>query len=144
MKLVDANVLLYSVDAAAQHHEQARSWLDGQLSGDTPTGFAWSVLLAFLRVSTNPRLYDSPLSVGEALDHIDRWLGQPHSLVVRPGRRHAALLRRLLEPLGTGANLTSDAHLAALAVEHGGVVCSGDNDFARFAGVTWENPFIAR
>lgn len=143
MKLVDANLLLYSVDAASRHHEPARAWLDGQLSGDTPTGFGWAVLLAFLRVSTNPRLYEEPLSVGEALDHVDRWLGQPHSLVVTPGRRHAALLRGLLEPLGAGANLTSDAHLAALAVEHGGVVCSADNDFSRFEGVRWENPLTA-
>lgn len=140
MKLADANLLLYSVDALSQHHEAARSWLDGQLSGDTPTGFAWTVLLAFVRVSTNPRLYDRPLSVQEALDHVDRWLSQPHSVVVAPGRRHAQLLRTLLEPLGAAANLTSDAHLAALAIEHGGMVCSADNDFSRFEGVRWDNP----
>lgn len=140
MRLVDANVLLHSVDSSSPHHEAARAWLDDALSSDLPTGFAWLVLLAFLRVSTNPRLYEQPLSVSEALDHIDRWLAQPHSLIVAPGRRHAALLRTLLEPLGAGGNLTTDAHLAALALEHGAVLCSGDHDFARFRDVRWENP----
>lgn len=144
MRLVDANLLLYSVDAGSPHHEPARSWLDGELSSDRPTGFAWVVLLAFVRISTNARLYDAPLGVAEAMDHVDAWLGQPHSTVVAPGRRHASLLRTLLAPLGTGANLTSDAHLAALALEHGAVICSADTDFQRFKDVRVENPLITR
>lgn len=143
MRLVDANLLLYSVDADSPHHEPARAWLDGELSSDRPTGFAWTVLLAFVRISTSARLYDAPLTVAEAMDRIQAWLEQPHSVVVTPGRRHASLLRALLEPLGTGANLVGDAHLAALALEHGAVVCSADNDFVRFADVRWENPLAA-
>jgi hypothetical protein len=142
--LVDANILLYSVDESACHHEAARSWLDAQLSSDRPTGFAWAVLLAFVRVSTNPRLYEEPLSTGEAMDHVEAWLGQPNSVVVVPGLRHAGLLRGLLERLGTAANLTSDAHLAALALEHGMALCSADSDFARFPGLRWENPLERR
>lgn len=143
MKLVDANVLLYSVDSTSKHHERARGWLDEQLSGDQPTAFAWAALLAFVRVGTNPRLYEQPLSAPEAMDHVDAWLAQPHTLVITPGLRHARLLRSLLEPLGVAGNLTSDAHLAALAIEHGAVLCSADNDFARFEGVRWENPLTA-
>ena len=143
MRIVDANLLLYSVDSTAVHHEAACAWLDAELSSGRPVGFAWAVLLAFVRVGTNPRIFVEPLSVGEALDHVEGWLAQPNSLTVAPGRRHAALLRRLLEPLGAGANLASDAHLAALAIEHGAVLCSGDYDFARFAGLRWENPLAA-
>lgn len=144
MKLVDANLLLYSVDASSRHHEGARDWLDGQLSGDERTAFAWAVLLAFVRIATNPRLYEHPLTASEAMDHVDAWLGQPNCTVVTPGLRHASVLRGLLDVLGTAANLTSDAHLAALALEHGAVLCSADNDFARFDGLRWENPLATR
>lgn len=143
MKLVDANLLLYSVDATSRHHEAARSWLDARLSSDRPTAFAWASLLAFVRVSTNPRLYERPLPIAAALDHVDAWLAQPCSVVVSPGLRHAGLLRALLEPLGAAGNLTGDAHLAALAIEHGAVLCSADNDFSRFKGLRWENPVTA-
>lgn len=144
MKLVDANLLLYSVDAGSPHHDAARAWLDEQLSSDRSTAFAWATLLAFVRVSTNPRLYEHPLSVGEAMDRVDAWLGQPRSVVVSPGLRHARLMRTLLEPLGTAGNLTSDAHLAALALEHGAVLCSADHDFGRFGDLSWENPLGRR
>lgn len=140
MKLPDVNLLLYAVDSAAPRHRLARQWLETQLSGSETFAFAWAVLLAFLRLSTNPRLFEAPLAPREAFDLIDGWLAQPCSTIVHPTERHAALLRELLEPLGTAANLSTDAHLAALAIEHGAELCSSDSDFSRFAGIRWVDP----
>jgi toxin-antitoxin system PIN domain toxin len=140
VKLVDANVLLYAVDAGSPHHEVAESWLERQLSGSETFAFTWVVLLAFIRLVTNPRVFENPLSGEEALDLVDSWLAQPNATVLHPTDRHSQLLRELLTPLGTAGNLTSDAHLAALAIEHGAELCSGDADFGRFAGVQWTNP----
>lgn len=140
MRLVDANLLLYAVDETSPHHETAKPWLEQQLSGAATFAFAWAVLLAFVRLATNPRLFAAPLSVEEALDLVDGWLGQPPTTVVHPTGRHSRILRELLEPFGTAGNLTSDAHLAALSIEHGAELCSGDHDFARFPRVRWFNP----
>jgi uncharacterized protein len=140
VRLIDANLLLYAVDSTAPPHQAARSWLDGELSQAMSIGFAWVALLAFLRISTNPRVYRRPLGTGEALAYVEGWLGQPGCVVLAPGRRHLAILRGLLEPRGAAANLTSDAHLAAIAIEHGAVLCTADRDFARFEGLRWLNP----
>ena len=140
MKLVDANLLLYAVDEDSPHHRAAKRWLEQELSGTETVAFAWAVLLAFIRLATNPRVFSAPLSGHEAFDLVDSWLEQPNATVVHPTGRHAALLRELLAPLGTAANLTSDAHLAALSIEHGADLCSADADFARFSGVRWMNP----
>jgi toxin-antitoxin system PIN domain toxin len=140
VKLVDANVLLYAVDVESSHHEVAKPWLEEQLSGSETFAFAWAVLLAFIRLVTNPRVFESPLSGDAAFDLIDSWLEQPNTTVLHPTDRHSQLLRELLATLGTAGNLTSDAHLAALAVEHGAELCSADADFGRFAGVQWTNP----
>ena len=140
MKLPDVNLLLYAIDTSAPRHHAARSWLEGQLSGTETFAFSWSVLLAFLRLSTSTRIFAEPLAPEEAFDTIDSWLAQPCTTVVHPTDRHAALLRELLEPLGTAANLTTDAHLAALSVEHGAELCSSDRDFSRFPMVRWSDP----
>jgi toxin-antitoxin system PIN domain toxin len=140
VKLPDLNLLLYAIDESAPRHPQARAWLDDVLSGTEAVGFAWAVLLDFVRISTNPVVLENPLSSEEALDYVDGWLDQPVAEVVHPTPQHASLLRRLLEPLGTAGNLTSDAHLAALAIEHGAELCSCDTDFARFAGLRWLDP----
>ena len=140
MKLIDTNLLLYAVDDTSTHHAVARTWLERQMSGTETTGFAWNALLGFVRLSTNPHVFTSPLTVEEALDRVEAWLAQPCAAVLQPTKRHAAVLRDLLAPLGTAGNLTSDAHLAALAVEHGAQVCSSDGDFARFPGVELVNP----
>jgi toxin-antitoxin system PIN domain toxin len=140
VKVVDLNLLLYAIDEESPQHEIARPWLEDVLSGTEEIGFAWIVLLGFLRISTNPVILERPLAPEEALDCIDGWLAQPSATVIHPTERHATHLRELLEPLGTAANLTSDAHLAALAIEHGGELCSADTDFARFAGLRWDNP----
>lgn len=143
MKLVDANLLLYAVDEASPHHEVGKSWLEQQLSGSETFAFAWTVLLAFIRLSTNPRIFEAPLTVDEALGLVDSWLEQPCAAVVHPTNRHGDLLRELLAPLGTAGNLTSDAHLAALSLEHGAELCSADADYARFPRVQWFNPLAA-
>ncbi len=140
MRLPDANLLLYAMDSAAPRHAAARVWLDAQLSGTETTAFAWSVLLAFLRLSTNARVYAKPFSPDEALDIIDGWLAQPAATVVHPTERHAAVLRDLIGAVGTAGNLTSDAHLAAMAIEHGAELCSSDRDFSRFPGLRWTDP----
>lgn len=140
MKLPDANVLLYAVDERSPRHERAREWLEQTLSGSETVAFAWAVLLAVLRLSTRPAIFEHPLAVEEALDLIDGWLAQPSAVVVHPTERHAAVLRDLLGPLGAAGNLTSDAHLAALAIEHGAELCSSDADFSRFGGLRWSDP----
>ena len=133
MKIVDANVLLYAVNADSAHHDSAQRWLRSSLSGNEAIGFPWVSLLAFVRVSTNPRIFASPLPLSAAFDLVDSWLGQPPSTVPAPTARHAALLRGLLEQTGAAGNLTTDAHLAVLAIEHSADVVTFDRDFARFA-----------
>ena len=140
MKLVDANLLLYAVNEDAPLHAQARRWLEEALSGTEAVAFTWGVLLAFLRLSTRAAIFPRPLRIEEAFAVIESWLSQPCATVVHPTERHARLLRDLLLPLGTGGNLTADAHLAALALEHGAELCSCDGDFARFPGLRWKNP----
>jgi toxin-antitoxin system PIN domain toxin len=140
VKLPDVNLLIYAIDEEAPGHEPARAWLEGVLSGTEAVGFAWAVLLGFLRISTSPAILERPLGLEEALDYVEGWLAQPPATVLSPTARHAALLRQLLAPLGVAGNLTSDAHLAALAIEHGAELCSADTDFARFTEVAWRNP----
>jgi toxin-antitoxin system PIN domain toxin len=140
VKLVDANVLLYAVDTSAPQHRSARRWLEDALSATETVAFAWIVLLAFLRLGTNPRVFVSPLVVDEAFEVVESWLDQPNVVTIEPTDRHAAVLRELLEPLGTAANLVTDAHLAALAIEHGATLYSADADFSRFPRLVWVNP----
>lgn len=140
MKLVDANVLLYAVNQADPKHDRSRQWLDGALSGGETVGFSWLVLLAFLRLSTHAGLFPRPLHADVAVDIVRAWLAPAGSVIVEPTARHIDVLAGLLDAVGTGGNLVSDAHLAALALEHGGVVVTYDNDFARFEGVRWELP----
>jgi toxin-antitoxin system PIN domain toxin len=143
VKLPDVNVLLYAVDEDSRHHAGARAWLEEALSGTETVAFCWSVLLAFVRLSTRAVVFERPLDSDEALDLVEGWLDQPCATVVEPTVRHAATLRDLLRPLGTAGNLTTDAHLAALAIEHGAELCSYDVDFSRFAGLRWLNPLRA-
>jgi toxin-antitoxin system PIN domain toxin len=140
VKLPDANLLLYALNESSPHHSGALNWLEQVLSGTEPIGFTWTVLLAFIRISTRPQLFPSPLDPAEAFDIVDGWLAQPSALVLHPTERHLAILRGLVEPFGTAGNITGDAHLAALAIEYGGEVCSADNDFDRFTGLRWTNP----
>lgn len=140
MILIDANLLIYAVDSDAPHHKRARRWLEEVLSGSTPVGLSWAVLLAFLRVTTREGILVRPLDPAAACRYVDAWLAQPNVEAVSPGPNHWALLRNLLAETGTAGNLTSDAHLAALALERGCPLYSSDNDFKRFAGIRHINP----
>lgn len=140
MKVLDVNLLLYAVDETSARHEPARRFLESALSGPGTIGLSWAVLLAFVRLCTRSAVFASPLSSEEAFDIVDEWLALPSVVVVQPGARHAAVLRELLAGVGTAGNLVPDAHLAALALEHGAELCSSDADFSRFPGVRWVDP----
>jgi toxin-antitoxin system PIN domain toxin len=142
MIVVDANLLLYAEDSLSSHHAVARTWWDKQLSGTEPVGLCWPVLTAFIRISTNPRLHRRPLTLTEATDRVQSWLDQPCVRLLAPTDQHWAIFRKMLQEGTATGNLVSDAHLAAIAAEHNGVLCSTDSDFARFPGLNWENPLI--
>lgn len=135
MHVVDANVLLYAVNADSVHHQDAREWLDEALSGGATVLFDWTVLLAFLRLSTMARLFDSPLSPQEAADQVKVWLEQPGAEVAHPTPDHPDRIASLLAEARTGGNLVNDAHLAALSLEVRGDIVSFDSDFDRFSKV---------
>jgi uncharacterized protein len=140
MILVDANILICAVNEDSPLHQGAKEWLEAAISGTETVALSWNVLLAFLRLTTRAGLFRNPMPLETAFDLVDSWLDQPSVTLLQPGPRHARVLRDLLQPIGTGGNLTSDAHLAAPAIEHGAEVCSFDADFARFPGLKWRNP----
>lgn len=140
MILPDANTLLYAVNAAAPQHSLALRALEAGFVAPRGVAFAWIVLLAFLRLSTRSGIFPKALSVDDALRVVSLWLDHPNAQVVHPGDRHADVLGRLLRGTGTGGNLTSDAHLAALAMEYNATIVSFDRDFARFPDVKWTHP----
>ncbi len=140
MKIVDINLLIYAINKDTPHHSKAKRWIEDSLSSDEPFGFAWVVILGFLRIITNGRIMPKPLNPDVAIEIVDDWLRQSPSLTVVPTHQHWSIFKELLSPLGTAANLTSDAHLAALAIEHGARLYSTDNDFGRFQSLRWTNP----
>lgn len=140
MIVPDVNVLVYAANSSSSHHVAARAWWERALSEGQPIGLPWVVASGFLRVVTNPRIFTSPYEVTEALDIVDGWFAMPSVLAIAPGRRHAALLRTFLEQLGHGANAVPDAHIAAIAAEHGATLHSSDRGFARYAGLDWVDP----
>ena len=140
MKIVDVNVLVYAINTASAHHEVARRWLESAIASDEPTGFPWTVVLGFLRVSTRPGALPRPPSVGEATRVASNWLADPGVRIIRESGEHWLHLRRLVVSVGTAGNLTMDAHLAALAISHGATMVSFDRDFGRFPWLRWQNP----
>lgn len=140
MILVDANLLIYAIDADSPHHERARHWLEHTLSGTTRVGLAWVVILAFLRIVTRHGILQRPLPLDRAIAYIDEWLAQPYVVAVGSADHHWPLLKNLLITTGTAGNLVSDSHLAALAIEHGYTIYSSDHDFKRFSGLAHVNP----
>jgi toxin-antitoxin system PIN domain toxin len=138
--LVDANLLLFAVDASASAHARAAAWLTAQLSGARRVGLPWESLNAFLRISTHPRAAASPLKVSEAWRFVEEWLSAPVAWIPTATDSHAAVLGQLLARYHVTGNLIPDANLAAIAIEHGLQVCSADTDFARFAEIRWINP----
>lgn len=140
MIVLDANLLLYAYDSASSHHAKARAWLEEVFSAAEPVGLAWQTISAFLRIMTNPRLPGERFTVAEAVQVVDRWLEQPNVRLLTPGDDHWALFRRMMVEGQTPGPLVSDASLAALTTEFGGVLHTTDRDFARFPGLRWINP----
>jgi toxin-antitoxin system PIN domain toxin len=140
MILVDANILLYAEDKLSPRHDAARSWWDTRLSGASPVCLCWTVLGAFIRISTNPRVYDHPLSLEQALSRVQSWLDQPCTRMIHPTQQHWTVFKKMLLGGQATANLVTDAHLAALSMEHGCELISTDSDFSRFPGIRWRNP----
>jgi toxin-antitoxin system PIN domain toxin len=138
--LVDANLLLYAEDSLSAHHDAARKWWDAQLSGTAPVGLCWPVLTAYLRIGTNTRLHRRPLTPGEGVERVQSWLDQPCVRLLTPTDQHWRLFQQMMRSGNATGNLVSDAHLAALALEHNCVLHSTDRDFARFRGLKWLNP----
>ncbi len=140
MILIDANLLVYAHARSFAQHARARAWLDQKLSDNAPVGLPWESLVAFLRIVTNPRIFERPESIKGAWQQVAAWLDCEVVWIPRPTERHGSVLERLLDATSARANLVHDAHLAALAIEHGLRLCSTDGDFARFPGLRWENP----
>jgi hypothetical protein len=140
MIVADANLLVYALHADMPNHVAARQWLERSLAGEEPFGLCWVVILAVVRLCTNPRLFPGALSADQALEVVQGWLDHPSVVLLQPGPRHWEILAALLRQAGNAGNLTMDAHLAALALEHGGVVHSCDADFHRFTGLRLINP----
>lgn len=142
MILLDANVLLYAYDRSSPHHQPASNWLENTLSGAEHVGLAWMTLLAFVRVSTSRRVLEQPLSISEAEAIVSAWLQRPMVTLLNPGERHWEILRDVMMKGQAQGPLIMDAHLAALAIEHGATLASADRDFARFPGLKLLNPLI--
>jgi toxin-antitoxin system PIN domain toxin len=140
VKVVDANVLIYSIDQSCQHHQTARQWMDQTLSGQEPVVLPWLCLVAFVRITTHPRLYQHPLTIDAALDSVEDWLAAPAARADVPTGGLVRQLRQALTATGVGGNTVNDAYLAALAITLDAQLVSFDTDFARFPSLNWFNP----
>jgi len=140
MIVPDINLLVHAYNSESRDHRAARAWWEVLLNGTQPVGLAWVTLLGFIRIVTHRQILAAPLPVPAACAYVRAWLAQPCVTIVHPGDRHADILVGLLENLGTAGNLTTDAHLAALCIEHQAELHSTDADFARFPGLRWRNP----
>lgn len=140
MLVPDVNVLLYAYNIESSRHAAMKTWWERTLCGPRPVGLAWHTILGFIRISTNPRFAASPWTPAEAVREVRGWLNVPVAEILTPGDRHAEILFGLLEEIGVAGNLTSDAHLAALAIEYQAELVSTDSDFSRFRGLRWFNP----
>jgi toxin-antitoxin system PIN domain toxin len=141
--LVDANLLLYAYHPRAEQHEAARRWLEAVLNGTDLVRFAWLTLWAFIRIATNPRAFEHPLTASEAADAVASWLAQPSAGILEPGERHWELLQEMMRSGQAAGPLVMDAVLASIALEHGAVLCTTDRDFGRFPGLRWSNPLTS-
>lgn len=140
MIILDANILLYAYDSTSSHHPKARAWIERTFSAAAPVGLPWQTISAFLRIMTNPRLPGERFTLEEAAQLVDRWLEQPNVRLLAPGDDHWPLLRQMMIDGQAPGALVTDAQLAALTVEYGGVLHTTDRDFARFPGLRWTNP----
>lgn len=144
MILIDTNLLIYALDSDSPQHPVALTWVNETLSSDVQVVLPWVVLTGFIRLTTNARVMRSPMNVESALGYVSLFLQQPNVSPLNPGEKHWLILDRLLRDNGTAGNLTTDAHIAAIAIEHGCTVYSADNDFKRFTGLQHINPLEHR
>ncbi len=140
MIIPDLNLLVYAYNDGAPHHDSARRWWEGLINGEERVGVPWVVSTGFVRLMTHPRVIARPATPETAADYVREWFQVPHVAPVNPGAEHLAHLRRNLVAAGVGANLVTDSHLAALAMEYQAEVHSNDTDFGRFPGLRWRNP----
>ena len=140
MILPDVNLLVYAYNRAAPLHAAARAWWEEAMNRQSPVGIAWAAAFGFVRLVTHPAVLEEPLRPQAALDRVQAWLERPHVQLVEPGSRHLTIVRGLFQATGVGGNLTTDTHLAALAIEHRCELHSNDSDFERFPGLKWRNP----
>lgn len=140
MILPDVNLLVYAYDSTSRRHEVARIWWEGCLNGSQMIGLPWVLLLGFIRLLTNPRIFQNPYSPEEVLELVGTWLELPHIRIIHPSNDHLSILSKLIREAGTAGNLTTDAHLAAVAIERGLILQTTDADFTRFSGLKWVNP----
>ena len=140
MILIDANLLLYAYNTSSEHHPAARDWLEAVISREQRSGFSWIVVLAFLRLATTPRNFPEPLTMSEAISIVSGWLARPNVVLLHPTERHWEVLSSLLAVTRTRGREVTDAHLAALSIEHGATFCTSDRDFARFPGLETLDP----
>jgi toxin-antitoxin system PIN domain toxin len=138
--VLDANILLYAYDAASDQHVKARAWVEEALSGTDPVGLPWQSVTAFIRIVTNPRLSGMRFTPAEVVDLVDQWVTQPNVRLLGPGDHHWSFLRQMILEGQARGPLITDAQLAALTIEHGGMLCTTDRDFSRFPGLRWQNP----
>jgi len=144
MLVPDINILVHTYNSNSPRQALARDWWEKTLGGPRPVGMPWATALGFIRVMTHRAILENPLPVREAIRRVRGWFAHPRVQILTPGEHHADILLRLLEHLGTGGNLTTDAHLAALAIEYQAELVSTDTDFARFPGLRWFNPVQKR
>ena len=140
MIIPNVNLVLDAYNPASVRHTAASDWWNRTMIGPQPIGLAWVTILGFIRISTHRRASPNPVFPTEATRRVSTWLENPRVRIITPGERHTKLLFGLLEDLGTAGNLTTDAHLAALAIEYQAEIASTDTDFARFKGFRWFNP----
>lgn len=140
MIVPDVNLLIYAADRDSGWHREASAWWEKSLNGSERIGLTWVTILGFIRVATNSRVVRTAVSPARAIETVRTWLSVPAVRIVEPGERHAEILFELLERLGTAGNLTTDAHLAAFAIEFHARIATNDADFLRFPGVRWFNP----
>lgn len=143
MILVDANVLLYAEDESSEHHKIAKAWWDQKLSETLPLCLCWPTINAYLRIATNPRVYQNPLTIDQATKRVESWMKQPCLRLVQPTPSHWKIFQKMMKEGQAKANLVPDAHIATIAIENGCVLYSFDNDFSRFPDLKWKNPLRA-
>lgn len=144
MLIPDVNILIYAYDSSAPQHAAARLWWETTLSGERPVGLPWASILGFIRIMTHPGIQERPMRVADCVRRVRAWIEAPGVNILTPGEQHAEILFQFLTQLGSAGNLTTDAHLAALALEYQAELVSTDADFARFPGLRWFNPLRPR